>query len=286
MPNMAWYYGLIAIGIIITAFALRRRRNLADWLTYFLFTTACSWVGESFILFVFHGYDYKPGIYRDLFANNILGHIIANSSYWAATAVAVMYYRTPARWIGVFSLGFMLTEVLFVRAGIYEQHWWRTWMTGICAFAFMLLMKMWYILLQNRTFAFPRIAVFWTIAWIMLQTPTSVLMLFDKQFFRVHWVENAYRDSTLFTGFVYHVFMASAVLLFMYVPKGWYWRLVPFVMLATTDTVLFHMGILQIAGNWNLIDLISIRAITLAVIYLLEHYSLREERVEGQETAR
>ncbi|TYP79201.1 hypothetical protein [Paenibacillus methanolicus] len=286
MPNMVWYYGLIAIGVIITAFTLRRRANLADWLTYFLFTTAWSWVGESFILFVFHGYDYKPGLYQDVFAENIIGHIIANSSYWAAAAVAVMYYRTSYLWIAIYSLGFMLTEFIFTRVGVYEQYWWKTYMTGITAFIFLVLMKKWYVLLQARAYKSPRVIVFGTLAWVILQTPTSVLMLFDKQFFRVHWVTNIYRDSTLFSGFVYHVIMAFVILYCMYVPRHWAWRMAPLILLAAFDALLFNAGILRFSNDWSLIELISIRAVSLAVIFLLEHYSLEEERVSGEEETR
>ncbi|WP_332699005.1 hypothetical protein [Halalkalibacter lacteus] len=280
MPNIIWYYGLIVIGGIITAYTVYRKGKVGDLLTYFLFTTAWVWVGEAIVLFVFNAYAYKPGLYSDPFKENIIGHIIANSAYWASTVIWVMSFQTSYLWIGLISIGYMLTEELFVKAGVYTQYWWPTYLTGILVFIFMTAMRKWYVILHETYSKFPRITVFWTIAWIILQTPTSVLMLFDKLFFRVHWVENIYRDSTLFSGILYHLIMAFIVIFFIYVPKNKYWKLAPFIILVITDVILWHTGILIFYNDWKLIYLICIRAVSLIFIYMLEKFTLNEVRFE------
>ncbi|WP_426445348.1 hypothetical protein ACP26L_18815 [Paenibacillus sp. S-38] len=280
MPNIVWYYGLIGIGVTLTGYTVYRRGNAADLLTYFLFTTALTWVGEAVVLFVFNAYAYKPGLYSDPFAENIIGHIIANSAIWASAAVWVMRFQSSYVWIGLLCAGFMLIEVTFIKAGVYTQHWWHTYMTGISSVIFLVLMKKGYRLLHETKRKSPRIFVFWTIAWIILQTPTSVLMLFDKQFFLVHWVDNIYRDSTLFSGFLYHVLMAFVVIYCMYVPKHPYWKAAPLVIQAAGDAVLVYAGILIFYDDWNLIYLILIRAVSLLVIYLLEKFTLNDVRVK------
>ncbi|WFA22497.1 hypothetical protein ERY13_07800 [Paenibacillus mucilaginosus] len=271
---MIWYYGLIVIGAIITGYTLFRKRNVVDLFTYFLFTTAWTWVGEAVVLFVFNAYAYKPGLYPDPFAENIIGHIIANSAIWASTAIWVMIFQPTYLIIGLICLLFMLIEEMFLNAGVYTQYWWHTYMTGICSFVFLAAMKKWYIILKKTKRNSPRITVFWTIAWIILQTPTSVLMLFDKQFFRVNWVENIYRDSTLFSGFLYHVLMAFIVIYFMFVPKNKYWKLAPFLILILADVILWSTGILIFYGDWKMIYLICIRAACLLYIYMLEKHSV------------
>lgn len=278
---MVWYYGLIVIGTTIAGYTVYRRGNAADWFTYFLFTTAWTWVGEAIVLFVFNAYAYKPGLYPDPFKDNIIGHIIANSALWTSTTIWVMNFQPAYLWIGLISIGFMLTEELFLKAGVYVHYWWHTYMTGILAFVFMAAMKKWYIILLETKRPSPRIFVFWTIAWVILQAPTSVLMLFDKQFFRVHWVENIYRDSTLFSGFLYHVLMAFIVLFFMYVPKNKYWKVAPFVILVLADAILLNADILIFYNDWKFTYLICIRAACLLFIYILEKFTLNQVRVEN-----
>lgn len=281
MSNVIWYYGLIVIGAIIACYTVYQKGNAAEWFTYFLFTTASTWVGEGVVLFVFNAYVYKPGLYQDPFSENIIGHIIANSALWASTAVWVMYFQPSYLVIGLISVGFMGVEEVFLKAGVYSHHWWQTYMTGIITFVFMAAIKKWYIILHETKRRSPRITVFWMIAWVILQTPTSVLMLFDKQFFRVHWVENLYRDSTLFSGFLYHVLMAFIVIFFMYVPKNKYWMVLPFLILAAADVILLNAGVLIFYHDWNLVYLICIRAASLLIIYLLEKFTLNQVRIEN-----
>jgi len=284
MPDIVWYYGLIVIGAVAIGYTAYRKGGAADILAYFLFTTALTWFGEAFVLFVFNAYSYKPGVNSDPFLENILGHMIANSGLWAAAAVWVMRFQPSLLRMALISIGFMLVEALFLRVGVYVHHWWQTYMTGIIAFVFLIAMKRWYMVLQETGSRFPRVAVFWTIAWVILQTPTSVLLLFDKQFFRVNWVDNLYRDSTLFSGFLYDVAMAFVVLFFMYVPKKRYWRAAPLPILVAADAWLWKGGILVFYDDWRFIYLIGIRAVSLVVIYLLERYTLNGVRVGGSAT--
>ncbi|AEI39683.1 hypothetical protein KNP414_01115 [Paenibacillus mucilaginosus KNP414] len=270
---------MIVFGLSIIGYIIYRKRNAADVFTYFLFTTAWTWIGEAIVLFVLNAYAYKPGLYANPFSENIIGHIIANSAIWASTAVYVMIFQPSYLRIGVMCFGFMLIEEMFLKAGVYTQYWWHTYMTGIFSLIFMVSMKKWYVILHKTKLKTPRTIVFWTIAWVILQAPTSVLMLFDKQFFRVHWVENIYRDSTLFSGFLYHVLTASIVIFFMYVPKSKYFMIIPFVIHVLADAILLSVGILIFYGNWKLIYLICIRAVCLLIINRLEKLTLNRIRV-------
>jgi hypothetical protein len=279
MPNIFWYYGLIAIGAVITAYTVYKKRSVADMFSYFVFATGWSWIGEAVVLFVLNAYAYKPGLYTDPFAENIIGHIIANSALWSSTAICVMYFQLSYRWIGFISIVFMLIEVVFLKAGVYTHHWWHTYMTGIAAFIFMAAMKKWYSIVNGKGHKSPRIITFWTIAWIILQTPTSILMLFGKQFFHVNWVENIYRDSTLFSGFLYHVCMAVIVIFCIYIPKKRYWKVVPFFILLLGDVILMNIKILVFHDDWKLSYLICIRAASLLFIILIEKFTLKRVKV-------
>jgi len=279
MSNISYYYGLIVIGVVITVYTMYKKRNVADLFTYFLFATAWTWVGEAVVLFVLNAYAYKPGLYSDPFQENIIGHIIANSALWASAALAVMRLQLSYFWIGLISIVFMMIEEVFLNAGVYIQYWWHTYMTGILAIIFMVVMKKWYDFLNEKRNKLPRNVVFWTIAWIILQTPSSILMLLDKQFFRVHWVENIYRDSTLFTGFLYHVCMAFVVHYFFWTRKESYWKIVPLFILVAGDMILLNMNILLLHNDWKLSYFICLRVVSLVMIMLLENFTLKRVKV-------
>jgi len=279
MSNISYYYGLIVIGVVITVYTMYKKRNVADLFTYFLFATAWTWVGEAVVLFVLNAYAYKPGLYSDPFQENIIGHIIANSALWASAALAVMCLQLSYFWIGLISIVFMMIEEVFLNAGVYLQYWWHTSMTGILTIIFMVVMKKWYVFVNEKRNKLPRNVVFWTIAWIILQTPSSILMLLDKQFFRVHWVENIYRDSTLFTGFLYHVCMAFVVHYFFWTRKESYWKIVPLFILVAGDMILLNMNILLLHNDWKLSYFICLRVVSLVMIMLLENFTLKRVKV-------
>ncbi len=281
MPNIFWYYGLIVIGTVIIVYTAYKKRSVTDLFSYFVFATAWSWVGEAVILFALNAYAYKPGLYTDPFAENIIGHIIANTALWASTAIWVMYFQPSYPWIGLISIAFMPIEIVFLKADAYDHYWWHTYMTGIATFIFMAAMKKWYSIVNKKRHKFPRIITFWTIAWIILQTPTSVLMLFGKQFFHVNWVENTYRDSTLFSGFLYHVCMAIIFIFCIYIPKKRYWNVVPFFILLLGDVILINMKILVFYEDWKLSYLIYIRAASVLFFILMEKFTLRQVKVEN-----
>ncbi|WP_176560377.1 hypothetical protein [Brevibacillus dissolubilis] len=280
MPNIFWYYGLIVIGAVITGYTIYKMRNIADLFTYFLFATAWSWVGEAIVLFVLNAYAYKPGLYTDPFAENIIGHIIANSALWASAALAVMCFQLSYLWIGFISVFFMLIEEVFLKVDVYSHHWWHTYMTGIITFIFMVVMKKCYAIVNEKKYKLPRNMVFWTVAWIIIQTPTSVLMLYGKQFFHVNWVDNIYRDSTLFTGFLYHVCMAFIILFFLCRKLHPVWYVVPLFTLVASDLFLWKLNILVFYNNWKMSYLVFIRAASLLIIILLEKFTLRKVNVQ------
>ncbi|PYI52130.1 hypothetical protein [Paenibacillus flagellatus] len=274
MPHLFWYYGLIVIGTAITVYTALRKGD-ADLFPYFVFATACSWIGEAVVLFVFNAYAYKPGLFADPFADNIIGHIIANTALWSSVAIAVMYFQLSYFRIGLFSVAFMLIEVVFVRAGVYSHYWWHTFMTGLATFLFMVLMKKWYSIVYAGTHKAPRLITLWTIAWTFLQTPTSVLMLFEKQFFRVRWVDNLYRDSTLFSGFVYHAGIAVLFIACLCMTGKNYWKAVPLLAVLAGDVILWKMNVLEFHGGWSIGHLACFRAASFLSFIAVERFTLR-----------
>lgn len=275
MPSIYWYYVLIVIGVVICAYTVYKKRNIADLLSYFLFATGCSWELEGIVLFLFNAYIYKPGISSDPFIENIIGHIIANTAFWGSTAIFVMTFQLSNVWIAVIAVAYMLIEELFLKLGAYSHYWWKTYFTGIGAFFFMYAMKKWYSAINKKGYKSLRIITLWIIAWVLIQTPSSTLMLMGKQYFNVNWFSNIYRSSTLYSCFFYNALMASIFILFVCIFKKWYWKITPFFIFMLGDIILIKMNILIIHNGWDLFYTLLLHAISLVSFILFNKYTLK-----------
>ncbi|WP_139488600.1 hypothetical protein [Brevibacillus dissolubilis] len=275
MPKIYWYYGLVIIGSIMLIYTVYKKKNIPDIISFFSFTTAVSWMIEGVILFILDAYAYKPGLFQDPFAENIIGHMIANTALWGSTAILVMFFQISNPWLCFVSVSFMLIEEFFLKIDAYEQNWWKTYMTGIGVFLFMLVMKKWYSRFYRNGHKLHRVITFWMIAWFFIKIPTSILTVLGKVFYNVDWYDNIYRSSALYGAFVYDAFMASIFTLFVSVFKKTYWCIVPIIIIVVGDIFLYYMDILTFHNGWNLIYLIIFQTLSLGLFILCEKFTLK-----------
>lgn len=90
MTSIYWYCLLAIIGVGITAVTIYKKRDitkLSTFLVFFLFATCVTWIGEFVVLGLFDSYAYKTGIFESPWAQNLLGHLILNSTLYPGTAI-------------------------------------------------------------------------------------------------------------------------------------------------------------------------------------------------------
>ncbi|MEH7095039.1 hypothetical protein [Neobacillus vireti] len=177
-----WYYLLVIIGAIMIIFIGFKKKKILDIFSFFVFVTAISWILELFILLMLNAYDYKPGLFEDPAAENIAGHLIANTALWSSTAILVMYLQLSVPWLCFISVSFMFIEELFLKVDAYEHNWWKTCMTGIGVFLFMWAMKKWYSKFYRNWYKLMRLITIWMIAWVLITTTSSTLILLGISF--------------------------------------------------------------------------------------------------------
>lgn len=281
MPGIYWYCSLPIIGIGILAFTMYKKRNFIDLISFFLFSTTAGVYGEVIILFLLDAYSYKPGVFTDPWAEDILGHVLPNIGLWGTTAVMAGAFSLRSPWILLVSIAYMAIETIFIKLGIYEHHWWRTYLTGIAVLVFLTFIKIWYKWLTKRRNRFIRYITFFCIAWDIIHIPVFLLLLFEKMRFSIGWFANAYRDSTMFSV-VYNQFIAVVFVLFVCVLDKWFWKLTPVILFSLSDTILVKLNILTFKGGWNIFYLILVRTMILVIFILLEKYSLRNSTMRQE----
>lgn len=274
MPSIYWYCSLPIIGIGILIFTMYKKRNFVDLYPFFSFAAIVGAHGEFIILFLFQSYSYKPGVFTDPWAEQMLGHYLPNVGLWAPTAVMVAAFSLRSIWILLISIAYMTIETIFLKLGLYEQHWWRTYLTGIAVIVFHILSKIWYKELFIRQNRFIRYITLYGTAWGIIHSPIILLILLGKMHYSIGWFANVYRDSTMF-NIVYTHYIAATFIFFVCILNKWFWKLIPIILFSLSDIILLKLNILVFKDGWNIFYLILVRTSILVVFILLEKYSLR-----------
>jgi len=122
MASITWYCLIASIGVVMAAFTIYKKRDVAKvstYLVFYFFATCVTWIGEFTVLGLFNSYAYKPGIYTDPWAENILGHLILNSTFYPGTAIFVAAFSLGYGWISLMTVFYLLIEYWFLKLGLY-----------------------------------------------------------------------------------------------------------------------------------------------------------------------
>lgn len=280
MASIYWYCLLAIIGLGTAAFTIYKKRNIAKlstFLVFFLFATCVTWIGEFIVLGLFNSYAYKTGIFTDPWAQNLLGHLILNSTFYPGTAILVAAYSLGYGWISLITVIYLLMEYLFLKLGIYEHHWWKYYMTGLAIFIYQVFTKVWFIKLNEMQHRMLRNITFYFVGFVILHYPIPIILLLGKAYYNVNWVQDMYLSSTMFI-FTYQLIEAFFMVLFVCVLEKWFWKLVPFLIALVGQSVLASMNILIFQNGWNLFYVILIYFIGIATFILIESYSLNPKK--------
>jgi len=276
MASIYWYCLLAIIGVGIATFTIYQKRDIAKlstFLVFYLFATCVTWIGEFIVLGLFNGYAYKPGIYTNPWAENILGHLILNSTFYPGTAILVAAYSLGYGWISLITVIYLLIEYLFLKSGIYEHHWWKYYMTGFVIFTYQIINKVWFKKMNKLQHRLVRISTFYFVGFVILHFPIPIILLLGKQYYNVNWVQDIYLSSTMFI-FAYQLVETLILVFFVCVLKKWLWKLVPFIIAIVGQSILAKLNILVFQDGWNLFYTIIVYSISIATFILIEKHTL------------
>ncbi len=283
MTSLLWYIGLSAISVIIAVFTIYKKRHtykISTLVVFFLFTSSITWIGEFTVLGIFNSYAYKPGISTDPWAENLAGHLFLNASMFPAAAILMVTYPLGYLGVSLITATFILAEYLFAKLGIYEQHWWKYYMSGINTIVFLVLSKKWFAKIKHTQYNIPRLLTFYFVGFLIVHIPAPLLLLLGKQYYSLslitNLVENMYRSSIIFI-FTYHLIEVALLVLCVCVRDKWYWKLVPFAIAYVGQSILAKMNILIFIEGWKLIYSLLIYTICICIFILIEKYTLKPD---------
>lgn len=283
MPNLLWYGSLAIISVGIAAYTIYMKRDaykVSTLMVFYLFTSAITWVGEFIVLGFFNSYRYKTGLLADPWAQNLLGHLLLNTTMYPAAATVMVAYSLRYIWIALVAVVFVLLEYLFMKLGIYEQHWWRYYISVINVVSYMLISRHWFSKMNQKRYGLVRALTYYFVAILIIHMPAPLLLLLGKQRYQIGMVNNLignlYRSSIIII-FNYHLIESFVLVLFACILKKWYWKLSAFIIFPVVEIIFVKMNILILEDGWKLIYTIFIYEVSIAAFILIEKYTLRPE---------
>lgn len=145
-----WYVILGVITIVELTLVLFKANHRKFAFAYFLFLNGVAFNAEGFLLTLSKGYNYYPMIIRSApFDDALAGNYFSQISL-AVTALLICILNLNFSWILVLAFLYALIEESFLLLGIYEQYWYRTWMTMFLLILFFFLAKKLYQHILSR----------------------------------------------------------------------------------------------------------------------------------------
>lgn len=287
MTNLFWYISLAVLSVAIAVYTIYIKINtykVSTLIVYYLFSAGTAWVGEFIILGLFNSYAYKTGLFSDPWAQNLLGHLIINTTLYPAIVIVMVAYSLRYGWISLVTVFFISMEYLFIKLGIYEHHWWEYYMTAITIVVFLLISKYWFTKINKKRYGFTRAFTFYFVAMIIVHMPAPILLLLGKLYYKIGFIDNIfdnlYLSSTIII-FFYHLIESLLLVVFVCILKKWYWRIVPFLISILVQSTFAKVNILIFEDGWKLVYTLIIYDIFIAVFVLLEKYTLKPKLRHG-----
>ena len=283
MSNLLWYSSLAIVSVGIAAYTIYMKRDIykvSTLIVFYLFTSAITWVGEFIVLGFFNSYGYKTGLFADPWAQNLLGHLLLNTTMYPAAATVMVAYSLRNIWIALVAVIFVLIEYLFMKLGIYEHHWWRFYMSVITVISFMLISRYWFSKINQKRYGLVRALTYYFVAILIIHTPTPLLLLLGKQHYQIGMINNLIGNlylSSIIIAFNYHLIVSFVLVLFACILKKWYWKLSALIIFPLVEFIFVKMNILILEDGWKLIYTIFIYEVCIAVFILIEKYTLKPE---------
>ncbi|MCX8130901.1 MAG: hypothetical protein N3I35_12480 [Clostridia bacterium] len=281
MTNLLWYILLGVISVVVSSYVIYKKRNIykvSTLIVFYFFITGATWIGEFIVLGLFNSYVYKIGVFADPWAQNLLGHLILNTTLYPTTAILLVAYSLGYGWIILFTALYVLIEYVFIQLGIYEHHWWKYYMTAIVVIVYLSTAKYWFAKIIQKPIGIIRTLTFFFVAMLVIHTPTPILLLLGKQHYQLDLINKFFINfyiSSIIVAFVNHLIMSFILIIFVCKLRKWYWRTVPFIISIITLTTYTNMGILVIDNGWKFIYYLLIEQICIATFILIEKYTLK-----------
>lgn len=284
MKGWIWYLALLFIGAVIIVLAFWKSKNKHTITLWFGISGICYFL-ESVIHTVLKAYEFTPRFVQDKYADSIWGGIISDLFALPPAAVLIGVFQLNFWWIVAISGIFYGIETLFLKLGIYEQYWWKTYYTFLAFIPLFMIAKWWYRELNRPHGRVLTFATLMSIAYMFRQQFSLHIYLHLKGGqFSIKWMESIGLKSIYFTVPI-NLLFAFALALLVVNRVRWYWDAALIAAFSGIDFLLYMLKWLQPKAFWLFVLLLLARVVILLICLAFDRL-IRKNEVSSTLSAR
>jgi hypothetical protein len=251
--NTIWFLILGLITVVQLFVLLKKTKNRKQVIAFFFIISGFTFCIEAAICCFLKAYSYYPMLIpQSSIDDKLAGNLFSQYSL-TATALFFPVFKLNYYWFLILGGMYGIIEELFLKLGIYEHHWYRTWLTVIgLTFLFWLFNKMYHSTAIYRPSM--RRYLFMALGLYSIHMPI---------FFWIQILTGIVRPSTTFLAdpmnsyaliSLANLFLLSIVCMFVYYAKlKWFWKLLITLALYGVIYLADTLNLLYIAEGWFLL---------------------------------
>jgi hypothetical protein len=145
--NSIYFFILTLVHLILLLVTLSRKKQRVTWVLL-LSNMGLAYFFEYVVLNYLQAYTYKPSVIKIRYLDNIFGAILSQGIYVPITAAFITVFNGNWKWKAGFSL--FLIEKLFLKLGLYQVNWWKSYFTPFLLMIYFFLSDGMYSVLQRK----------------------------------------------------------------------------------------------------------------------------------------
>ncbi|MBU9723354.1 MULTISPECIES: hypothetical protein [Bacillaceae] len=234
---------VLAVAHIVAVVILLRRSNQGEVWTLLLTNIGLTYLFELPTLNLFHGYRYKPRLFKQSIFDTILGAIYSQAVYVPITGTILSILKKNWIWKLSMAIIYYFIEVLFKRIHIYKVFWYKSSFTPVLIFLFFHISD-WVAkaLIQNKAWAL-KLAHYFSIevVWITFMYVFGVFrkIRFGRKYYHT-WTEHFQLAPWYSLVLSYTALVTSR-----WAKHRWLYPSFMIIIHMVIDKVLMSMGILK-----------------------------------------
>lgn len=216
--NTIWFILLFFTSIITNILMLRKTKNFKFTIAFLFSIIGLSFIFEATLVLGLNAYSYYPKIFRDSYLDIIFGNYFSQISI-SSTALLLAIYNLSYIWYCVLGLTYYLIEVIFLKLGIYEHFWYKSYYTFFGFILFSWLAKKWYKTTKRSTNRFINyMSLYFSVASFSTFTIFLGQRLLGIQLFKSNIFFTDINKNNTSSGFLYQ-FIIFNILIPLYKSK-------------------------------------------------------------------
>lgn len=221
--NTIWFVLLGVSTLIELALILIKAKRPKLMLAFFLTVSGITFFYEMSILSYFKAYAYYPMLIPDSPPDDyIAGNLFSQFSV-SATAVLISVFNLKNYWFFIFAAAYGLIEELFLKMGVYEHYWYRTWMTVISLLLLFWITKKMYTSIKHTGFVWRYIYIFFGTLALFMHANIWTLKLSGIQMFSESFLPDKERSLVVLTG-LYFLLLSNIMMAVYFSKIKWWWK--------------------------------------------------------------